>query len=130
MGSFRNFFEDFGTFRAVAKNVLRGVLTHEGGVVNLVFDSEDQDMNIIPNVVTTPGYALPAGFKTAVQAACNFYDQLFSNPVNLNITFTYAPVSGGSAQNVAAGGYLDFANVQADLLAVANSTTGSVDQKA
>jgi hypothetical protein len=82
--------------------------------------------NIVPDVVNGQPIAIPAGFQAAVNAACSFYDQLFSNPVVLNITFTYAPVPPNvAALNGPAWGMLNYQTVRADLAAHASSA----DQK-
>ena len=65
------------------------------------------------------------GFTAAVNAACSFYDQLFSNNVTLNVTFTYGPVSGGSAQNTAQGIYTNYATIRSEL--ASNADTAVAD---
>ena len=54
-------------------------------------------MNI--NISYTNQAGLPTGFTTAVQAACNFFDRMFTNNITLNITFNFAAISGGLAQS-------------------------------
>src|SRR5208283_374583 len=82
-------------------------------------------MDIIPTIdLTGVPVNAQAAFTQAVNAACNFYDILFSNNVTLNITFNYGATSANDdAQNLAQGDYVGYAFVKSALLANAHTTT-------
>ena len=69
----------------------------------------------------------PAGFKTAVQAAVSYLDNLFSNNVTVPIVFSYGEIqgqalgSGSIGQSSANGWFLNYSQVKAALTATATS---------
>jgi hypothetical protein len=71
-------------------------------------------MQIIPTIVlTNVPKAEQAAFTAAVNAACSFYDNLFSNNVTLNITFKMGTLpSGQGATNYPTYQYTTFAAVE------------------
>jgi len=81
-------------------------------------------MNIIINFDSTAGSA-PAGYATAVQAACNFFDNTFSNNVAVHITFGWSALSGNSvAQNSSYEIQSSYSTVRSALAAHDAATAG------
>ncbi len=68
-------------------------------------------MNIVP-IFDSSAQDAPAGFKIAVQAAIDFYDQMILNPITVKITFSYgeiegSPLSGGALAESDTNGYIE-----------------------
>lgn len=86
-------------------------------------------MNIVISYDSS-GANAPAGFKTAVQAAVNYFDKLITTPITVNITFSYGEILGQTLGSNALGessgnGYfLSYNQVVAGL---AKSATSAAD---
>jgi hypothetical protein len=72
----------------------------------------------------------PAGFRTAVNAAVGFFEQAFTNPITINLTFGWGQVNGSPiggnalAENISyLDGYYSYSQIKAAL----SSNSRSVD---
>lgn len=87
-------------------------------------------MNIVVEYDSSAASA-PAGFKTAVQAAVSYLDNLFSNNVSVPIVFGYGEIQGQAlsagaiGESSANGGFLDYSQLKS---ALTTSATSADDQ--
>jgi hypothetical protein len=84
-------------------------------------------MNIIAEYDSSANNA-PSGFKAAVQAAINYYDQLILNPITVKIVFSYGEIEGQSLDSDALGESSTNGNIETFSLLKSQLTTAATSQ--